>query len=91
MARNFRISSRRNSDSLHLRLEGDFDGSSAYALLNFLEKNISKKSRVFIHTNCLKAIYPFGRDVFKSQFDIMKKCAVKFVFTGDRANQIAPQ
>jgi len=36
MAANFRISVHRSSDSLHMKLMGDFDGSSAWELLNVL-------------------------------------------------------
>jgi hypothetical protein len=91
MARNFRISSHRNSDNLHLRLEGDFDGSSAHQLLNFLKKNIKKNSKIFIHTNCLKAILPFGRDVFQNQIDFVTGDTGQLVFTGAYANQIKPK
>jgi len=72
-------------------LEGDFDGSSAHELLNFLKKHIKKNSRIFIHTNCLKAIYPFGRDVFQSRFETLKGHACRLKFTGDHAKQFAPK
>ena len=38
MAANFRIRVHQNSDNLHLRLDGDFDGSSACELLDLLNK-----------------------------------------------------
>jgi hypothetical protein len=40
MASNFRIYCHQNKDNLHLKLMGDFDGSSAYELINTL-KNIA--------------------------------------------------
>jgi len=91
MACNFKISAHKNHDNLHLKLEGDFDGSSAHELINYLKKNIRKTSRVFIHTNCLKDIYPFGRDVFRSQFCFGDNPAISFVFTGENAVQLAPE
>ncbi len=49
MSANFRISMHRNSENLHLKLMGDFDGSSACELLNVLRKNSRDPLRVFIH------------------------------------------
>jgi hypothetical protein len=37
MASNFRIYCHQNRDNLHLKLIGDFDGSSAYELINLLK------------------------------------------------------
>jgi hypothetical protein len=91
MSCNFKISAHRNCDNLHLKLEGDFDGTSACELINYLKKNIRRSSRVFIHTNCLKDIYPFGRDVFRNNFDFKKSSSVAFVFTGEKADQLAPE
>ena len=48
MASNFKILVHRNSDSLHLKLVGDFDGTSAHELLNSLTKNARGVRRVFI-------------------------------------------
>jgi hypothetical protein len=38
MASNFKIFSLETRDSLHLKLDGDFDGNSAHELLNTLKK-----------------------------------------------------
>jgi len=38
MALNFKIICHKNSENLHLKLMGDFDGSSAYELINTLKK-----------------------------------------------------
>ena len=65
MASNFKISSFKTSDSLHLELTGDFDGSSAYELINTLADNSKGLYEIFINTNDLKIIYPFGRQVLK--------------------------
>ena len=42
MASNFRLFLHETGDSLHLKLYGDFDGSSAHELINALKKNGSK-------------------------------------------------
>ena len=91
MSCKFRISAHRNCDNLHLKLMGDFDGTSACELINYLKKNIHKSSRVFIHTDCLKDICPFGTDVFRSNFEFNKRSSVAFVFTGEKADQLAPE
>ena len=91
MSRNFKILAHRNSDNLHLKLEGDFDGSSAHALISYLKKNIRKSSRVFIHTSCLKDIYPFGSNVFRNKFDFTSRQSVVFVFTGEKASELVPE
>lgn len=90
MASNFKIVIHRNSDNMHLKLMGDFDGSSAHQLLNLLTKNGLATSKIFIHTSALKSIVPFGRDVFHSNLDLLKGKPLHFVFTGDRASELSP-
>lgn len=91
MAGNFRVVVHRNSDSLHLRLEGDFDGSSAHQLLCMLGENGNKARRVFIHTGGLKEIHPFGKAVFQKNLNDFNKRRADLVFTGDKGPEIAPQ
>ena len=91
MASNFRISMHRSSDNLHLKLLGDFDGTSAWQLLNVLKKNINGVYRVIIHTNCLKNIYPFGQDIFRQNLPGLKARPVQILFTGENARLIAPE
>jgi anti-anti-sigma regulatory factor len=91
MAGNFRVLVHRNSDSVHLRLEGDFDGSSAQQLLCMLGENGTKVKRVFIHTNGLKEIDPFGKAVFQKNLNDFNRTRADLVFTGDRGPEIAPQ
>jgi len=42
MAANFRILVHRNKKNFHLKLSGDFDGTSAYELINILKKNCKR-------------------------------------------------
>ena len=91
MASNFRISTHRNSESLHLKLIGDFDGSSAWQLLRLIKKSSGGSQRVFIHTSCLERIYPFGRNTFHQILDELKGEKTFLFFTGENANQIAPK
>ena len=64
MAHNFKIFMHRTIDNLHLNLEGDFEGSSAFELINILKENLNRTKRILIDTNKLKKIYPFGWEVF---------------------------
>ncbi len=91
MASNFKILIHKNSNSLHLILLGDFDGSSAHQLINALKKKMYGVSRVFIHTDRLNDIFSFGRDVFQSNLNVIKRQPVKLVFTGENAAQLAPE
>jgi hypothetical protein len=65
MAANFHMFSYKTRDSLHIKLEGDFDGNSAYELLETLNKYSSIFYQIFIDTNDLKTIHPFGREAFQ--------------------------
>jgi hypothetical protein len=92
MATNFRIGLHQNPDNLHLRLDGDFYGSSAYELLNILEKRCRFASRAFIHTNGLRHTYPFGSSVFRSHLLELKLCKhMLSEFTGDHAQELTPE
>ncbi|MBW2334226.1 MAG: anti-sigma factor antagonist [Deltaproteobacteria bacterium] len=87
MAKNFKIDAHRNDENLHLKLKGDFDGTSAYELLDIVRKRADHTSRVFIHTSNLRDIHPFGLHVFRSNLDILKSQSVELVFTGENASQ----
>ena len=90
MASNFRIFVHRNSDSLHLKLAGDFDGTSAFELLDTVKKNGPGLRKVFIHTSNLKAIHPFGLHVFEKSLSDLKGVSFQLLFTGEYAKQMAP-
>lgn len=91
MATNFEVAIHRNSENLHLKITGDFDGSSAHELLNVLKENCYGASKVFIHTNCLRNIHPFGCNVFHKNLDMFNGQSVMVVFTGENASQLAPE
>jgi len=91
MAKNFRITIHQNSDNLHLMLDGDFDGNSAYELLNILEKRCRFISRAFIHTNGLRHVHPFGSSLFQSHLPDLKPCRhMHLEFTGNHARKLTP-
>lgn len=91
MASKFKISSHQNGDNLHLMLIGDFDGSSAWELINVLKKITNDVFKVIIHTNSLKCIYSFDRDTFRRNLSDMNSRSFNLLFTGENASEIAPE
>ena len=91
MAARFRISIHRNSENLHLKLMGDFDGTSAHELLNVLKRYSTRTARIFIHTSGLRNIHPFGLHVFHNNLGALKERSLTLVFTGEHASQLAPE
>ena len=88
MASNFQIYSFKTRDSLHLKLEGDFDGSSAYELINTLTEHGKGFYEIFIDINDLKSIHPFGRDVFQKNLRSSNKLYRNLVFIGKNGHEI---
>jgi len=84
MACNFRILTHQNSDDIHLKLTGDFDGSSACELINALKTCSVKTNKVFIHTGGLKDVHNFGKGVFQSNFPEIAHQAGELIFTGKK-------
>ena len=91
MAANFKIFVHKNSENLHLKLIGDFDGNSAHELFNLLESNCIRGLKVFIHTSCLKRIHSFGREVFHKKLKALNNRSISILFTGEEAPQLAPE
>ena len=90
MAQNFKISIHRRFDNLYIRLTGDFDGSSAWELINAIRENLNNSKFIKIDTSKLKKVYPFGREVFKSNLLNVKDTRIRIQFSGPNALRIAP-
>ena len=88
MASNFKILVHRNSDNVYLKLTGDFDGTSADELLNTLKENCADVRKIFIHTNGLTKIYPFGRKLLRKSLYVMNDQSARLVFTGEHGPKI---
>jgi anti-anti-sigma factor len=77
MAGNFNIDVSKTGDCVRLKLNGEFDGSSACQLLNLLNNGaLSGHSRILVDTDSLKHIHPFGLEVLHSR--LHKKKGKKF-------------
>ena len=90
MASNFQISSFKTNNNLHLKLHGDFDVNSAQELTNTLLTLGAGCWDIFIDTNDLETIHPFGRVTFKMNLGNFKKQLNNLFFVGANKRQIAP-
>ncbi len=89
MASNFKIISFKTRDSLHLKLDGDFDGNSAHELINTLIEQGNRFYQIFIDTNDLKTIHSFGQAVFQKNLAILNKRLNNLIFIGENGHKIA--
>jgi len=90
MASNFGISVDKMSDGFGLKLEGDFDATSAYELIYAIKKLPEKTVKLYIYTNGLKTIHPFGLDIFHKFMRSLNGQSAKILFTGRKASQLSP-
>ena len=88
MTSNFQIFSFKTNDSLYLRLYGDFYEGSAHELINTLIEKGTGSWNIFIDTNNLKTIHPFGVDVFKNKLHISKGQLKNLIFVGKNKYEI---
>jgi len=89
MAANFHIVTDGSSDNIYLKLDGDFDGTSAFELLHVLKKVGHKKRKIVIDTDGLKRIYPFGRETFWKTLHSVANRAGGLVMTGKNDRRLA--
>jgi len=85
MASNFKINIATKRNEIDLKLTGDFDGTSAYELINTLKECPADISKIFIHTNGLKIVFPFGRDLFRKFLFSIDSQPSRFEFKGTEA------
>ena len=91
MATNFRITMNRTKDSLHLKLMGDFDITSAHELLDVLKRNLNGVYRVILDTDNLENIYRTGRETFRSSLSGLNAYPLHIECTGENAGRIVPE
>ena len=85
MASNFNIKIGWNLDRIHLRLYGDFDGSSAHELLNIIGKICRSDNNIHIYTEGLNQVHPFGLNTFHNKLGAINASAERILYSGDRA------
>lgn len=87
MASNFKMFLRRESNGLHVKLKGDFDGTSAYQLIRVLKKHSGIFGKIFINTGSLKTIHLFGKNVFHKNLEFLNHQSCLLFFTGQKASE----
>lgn len=90
MSTNFSVQYRKSNGNLHLRPKGDFDGSTAWELINLISEKYDGKGRVFIDTEGLNEVHPFGSGVFKCQLRTGTVPPDCLFFKGKKGFHIAP-
>jgi hypothetical protein len=85
MATNFEVVVGRSGDIPVLRVEGDFDATSAWELIYAIKKLPAGSSKINIQTDGLKTIYPFGLDVFQKFMRTLNGYCPKLDFIGRNA------
>ena len=82
MPSNFKIIRHQNSDNLHLKLIGKFDGGAAMELVNMIQENAGWFKRIFIHTCGLTSISTFGSMVFTKNIRLSRLRSHQLKITG---------
>jgi hypothetical protein len=91
MSANFELSFTKNSSNLQITLSGDFDGSSAWELVNTLHEHYVGQDRIIIDARNLGQIHPFGRHIFTSRLDAFRIPPHRLSFKGEKSHEIAPE
>lgn len=89
MAINFKIIQHKTKDSVHLTLNGDFDGTSAHELINKLKSYDTDVHQVFINTNGLTSVHPFGEVVLYRNMRAISHRSRSLVFLGDHRQRLS--
>lgn len=82
MATNFHMFTHKTTESLHIKLTGDFDGSSAFELINTLTDNLNKYYQIFVNTTELNSVHPFGVAVLEGSWPEIRSKGPGVVFIG---------
>lgn len=82
MANNFKFLSQCKRNRIHLKLYGDFDGSSAFELINALNKIKNGFHQIVIDTDNLNAVHTFGINVFNKNFCVLGLKINNIIVTG---------
>jgi anti-anti-sigma factor len=89
MASNFEIVIEKKSDGVVLKLQGDFDATSAYELIYAIKKLSEEAAKISIYTDGLKSMHPSGLDVFHRYMMPLNSLSTKIVLTGDNASKLS--
>jgi hypothetical protein len=89
MASNFEIVIEKKSDGVVLKLQGDFDATSAYELIYAIKKLSDETVKISIYTSGVKNIYPYGLDIFHRNMGPLNCQSTRIEFAGDNASKLS--
>ena len=90
MQSKFHLKTQKRNQNLYIDLYGIFDGSSAFELVNIIEKEKNRHRSIYIDTNRLSRSFPFGRAVLNSHLP-NNSLRDKLHFLGRWASRIRPE
>jgi anti-anti-sigma regulatory factor len=73
---------------MHLTLIGDFDGSSAYQLIDKLKEYCIQSDHVIIDTDALREIHTFGLNILSYHMLKLKGSLSNITFVGEYADMM---
>jgi hypothetical protein len=74
-----------------MKLYGDFDENSALELLRALSETGNNAQQIFIDTDDLNCIHPFGRNVFHKNMRSLNQRFINLTFIGKNKDSISPE
>ena len=87
MATNFKILRTKSKNQVQLNLAGDFDGSSAFALVNEINLTVGDDEEVVVDTSGLRNLHPFGLSTFRCHFHPTEDLEKRISFQGAKASE----
>ncbi len=58
----------------------------AHVLMNTVERNCNRFQSIWVDTDGLREIHPFGQDILRDRLPEMKRNSVEIKFTGKHKN-----
>ena len=91
MSTNFQIEVKKSNGRLLVVPRGDFDGNSAWELVNLLHEQYDGKGQVVIDTRNLREMCPFGCSTFRCRLNQSRLPSNRLSFKGKKGYDIAPE
>jgi ABC-type transporter Mla MlaB component len=89
VASNFGIRISEKNDGFTLKLDGDFDVTSAYELIYAIKKLPGDTAKIYVNTNGLKKIHASGLDVLIGFMNSLNGLSTRIDFAGHNASQFS--
>ncbi len=91
MKSNFSLKSRKTDRNLYINISGCFDGSSAWELINTINRKYPKNGNVFVDTDNLREVAQFGINVLDTHVNQASVKPQNLFFTGRHHKNLMPE